>query len=188
MQPKSPSFPLHTGCHLGSWWQSTAKLETKSHWGKRAEEEKTYIFHQFSFIKRVTTSLFSSSDMDAFEVPLHCKLISEITQENLNDETLIVKKFNINIDQSIYQSLVQLWPNSGVLSIFILSIWVLLNILRTKLLERIVKKTHNTLEVISKHKGFPSQVSFHLRVTSKTQLSLKYTYFSYTEFFFISQK
>lgn len=34
--------------------------------------------------------------MDAFEVPLHCKLISEITRENLNDETLIVKKFNIN--------------------------------------------------------------------------------------------
>lgn len=94
--PRAPPFHYT----LAAIWEADDKAlqnwKLKAIGAREQKRKKTFIFHPFSFIKRVTTSLFSSSDINAFEVPLHCKLISEITQENLNDETLIVKKFNIN--------------------------------------------------------------------------------------------
>lgn len=156
-QLKSHTVPLYTGCHLGSWWQSTAKLKLKATGARKQKREKTYIFYQFPFIKRVITGLFSSSDINAFKMLLHCKLISKFIQENPNDETPNVKKFNINTNMF-----------SAIMTKFRASVNLLgfAQLCLKKLLERIVKKTHSTLEIISEHQGFQSQVSFHLWVMS----------------------
>lgn len=109
---------------------------------------------------------------------LHCKLITEFIQENQNDERLIVKKFNI--DTNMFSAIMTEFRGSA-------------NLLRfaqcclKKLLERIDKKTHGALEIISKRQGFQSQVSFHLKVEGDKSLikvkcsSLKYSYFIYIE-------
>lgn len=109
---------------------------------------------------------------------LHCKLITEFIQENQNDERLIVKKFNI--DTNMFSAIMTEFRGSA-------------NLLRfaqcclKKLLERIDKKTHGALEIISKRQGFQSQVSFHLKAEGDKSLikvkcsSLKYSYFIHIE-------
>lgn len=151
----------------------------------RKGQKNPYIFHQFPFIKRVITALFSSSDINAFKMLLHWKLISEFIQENPNNETLIVKKCNINTN--MFSAVMTKFEGSAILLGFA-------QLCLKKLLERIVKKPHSTLEIISKHRGFQSQVSFHLGVTGLIQVKcssllyfLKYSYFSYIELFFICQ-
>lgn len=116
---------------------------------------------------------------------LCCKLISEFIQENPNDETLIVKKFNINTN--MFSATVTNLRGSVNLLGFA-------QLFKTQLLETIVRKTHSILEIISKHQVFQTRVNFHLRVISLIvqkraafYFFLKYSCSSYIEFFFISQ-
>jgi len=114
----------------------------------------------------------------------HCKLTSEFSK-NPNDETLLVKKFNINTNML-----------SAIMTKFRASVNLLgfAQLCLKKLLGRVIKETHSILEIISKYRGFQSQVSFYLGVISLRKVKccsllhiLTYSYLSYTEFFFISQ-